>query len=339
MKEDYIYSSTYVRMAEKHLLDQTDIDRMIGASDAKEALKVLENTNYAQEFKESISKTSANEYNRILKADLQEGKKMLYFLTDDEFLIKFVLSCFDVHNIKLFFKEKILNIDMGEFVSHHGTQDIEKIKKEVNGENTEIDEIFKSIIDDAKKECKKNKNANYIDLFLDKKDLELSLKLAKKIPGKGVTKLVKKKIDILNFKISVRSFLLEKVDDMGKWLISGGNINYNEFLDRTRKAKSLEELLGLFRCLISKEAEEAIDYFLEDEVIEKREKISRFFKRLDDASIKDLRKTKFIFIDPEVIVSYFWARFNANRNVRIIIECKLAGIGNKEIAERVRLPF
>ena len=36
--EDYIYSSTYLRTIEKWLLDATDIQRMVGAKDARETL-------------------------------------------------------------------------------------------------------------------------------------------------------------------------------------------------------------------------------------------------------------------------------------------------------------
>ena len=339
MKDDFSYSSTYLRTIEKHLLSQTDIDRMIGARDAKEALKVLENTNYAKEFKESISETPPEDYRKILKADLQKGRETLHFLTNNKLLIEFVSLFFDIYNIKLFFKEKFFKRDMQEFISRHGSQNSEELKREVKGERANIDRDFKEIIGEASEKFKSDQNPSRVDSFLDRKMWELSLDLAERMENEFLINLLKKKIDLLNLKSVLRRTYFKHSGELKEWLIKDGNISVDVFLERVGKTANVSEILSSLKPIFSKEIQEEIDSFLKEKEISIEENLSRLFKKLGDIDIENLKESKFVLEGPEVIACYFLAKFNANRNVRIILEGKIRKVGNEEILERVRIPF
>jgi len=338
MNTDYIYSSTYIRALEKYLLDQTDIDRMVGAKDAQEALKVLENTNYARELKESISKILAKDYRKILLTDLQIGKKLLLYLVNNFFLIKLILLPFDIHNIKIFFKEKFFNKDLRKFISLHGSQKSEELQKAVKGEETNIDQDFQRIIKETEEKFKKNPLAQELDVHLDKEIWQLSLLLAQKMKSNFLQNFIKKKIDILNLKTILRAYLLNTLDKLEEWLIEGGNIGIKKF-GVLGKAQNLREAIQVLIPLFPPKIAKGMEFCLREREIFFEKTLDKLFRELDNAEIEELRESRFISAGPEVIFCYFLARLNANRNVRIILEGKLAGFKQEEILEKTRLAF
>lgn len=330
--EDYIYSSTYLRTIEKWLLDATDIQRMVGAKDARETLRVLEDTNYAKEFKGLISKTEPADYRKILRDDMKSAKRLIYFLTKDKTLIKFLLLFFDFHNLKLFFREKILNKDLGEFISLHGSQFPEELKRAVFGEKeAKIDEEFQKIIEKANEEFKENSEPFFIDSYLDKERMGLSLLLAKKMKNNWILDYVKRKLDILNLGDVIRIYHLRRIEKIKDILVEAGNIKWDLYL--LAKCADVKDVVLTFKKKFDKNIQEIMDKYLEEK------NLWKFIKRLEDLEIEYLKSSRFIICGPEILVSYFFARENANRNVRIIMEGKLSGIKNEEIQERVRIPF
>lgn len=333
MKTDPTYYSTYIRTIQKYLLDQTDIDRMVGAKDVQESLKVLESTNYARELRESISKIPVKDYRKILLTDLQIGKKLLLSLVDEISLIKLILLPFDIHNIKIFFKEKFFNKDLRNFISLHGSQKSEELKKAVGGEKADIDEDFQRIIRETEEKFKKDPQIQELDVYLDKKIWNLSSLLAKKMKSDFLQNFIKKKIDILNLKTILRAYLVNKLDKLEEWLIKGGNIPIKKF-GVLGRAQNLREAIQVLIPLFPKKIAQSMELYLREE-----KGLDKLFRELDNAEIEELRESKFISEGSEVIFCYFLARFNANRNVRIILEGKLNGFEQGEILEKTRLPF
>jgi V/A-type H+-transporting ATPase subunit C len=229
--EDYIYSSTYLRTIEKWLLDATDIQRMVGAKDARETLRVLEDTNYAKEFKGLISKTEPADYRKILRDDIESAKRLIYFLTKNKTLIRFLLLFFDFHNLKLFFREKILNQNLDEFISLHGSENPEELKRAVFGEKAaKIDKEFQKVIERANEKFKENPEPFFIDSYLDKERIALSLLLAKKMKNDWILNYVKRKVDLLNLENLMRIFQLKRMEKIRDVLVKGGNVEWDLML-------------------------------------------------------------------------------------------------------------
>lgn len=346
MKTDPTYSSTYIRTLEKYLLDQTDIDRMVGAKDVQEALKVLENTNYARELKESISKILPKDYRKILLTDLQIGKKLLLYLVEDVTLIKLTLLTFDIHNIKIFFKEKFFTplekVCLMRLISLHGSQKPEELRKAVEGEKADIDEDFQRLIKETEEKFKKKPLASELDIYLDKKIWHLSSLLAKKMESDFLQNFIKKKIDILNLKTILRAYLLNKLEKLEEWLIEGGNIGIKKFAV-LGKAQNIREAIQVLIPLFPKKIARVMELYLREGETPYQNfeggSLDKLFRELDNIEIEELKESKFISEGPEIIFCYFLARFNANRNVRIILEGKLEGFEQGEILEKIRLPF
>lgn len=330
--DDYIYSSTYLRSIEKYLLDKNDIQRMVGTKDARGAIRVLEDINYARDFKGLISRTKVEDYRDILSDDLEKAKKMLYFLTEDRNVIKFVLSFFDFHNLKLFFKEKFSGREMDEFISPHGSQKPTELRKAILDESREadIDTEFMSLITETEEKFEKNKDPYFIDTYIDKKRIEFLSEWTKKIKNEWMSNYVQRKIDILNLQNVARLYGINKAFKIKEVLLKGGSVKDWGFLNI---CGDIKDVLLTIRNYFDNKIKRIIDKYLEEGILWK------FIKDLDDNKVDYLKSARFISCGPEIIIAYFLTRIAANRNVRIIIEGKLYGLENREIEERVRMPL
>lgn len=332
MDEKYIFSSTYLRVIEKWLLDVTDIQRMIGAKDAKEALKVLGDTNYAKEFRGIISKIKPEDYQKILDDDLKSAKRLIFFLTKDKNLIKFLLSFFDFYNLKLFFKEKIFQQNLEEFAFKEGFQNPKELKKAVFGErNAEIDEDFQKIIEKANSVLKDKRDPFFIENYFDRERIYFLVSLAKRLKNKWIQEYLQLKIDLLNLINIARMYRLGKKEKIKEILIEGGKIKWeNSLFERCQNFKEL--------ILTKKRDFEEKVYSILQEYLE-NEDLKKFAKKLENLENEYLKTSRYILAGPEIFVAYFTARENANKNVKIIIEGKLNGIKNEEIQEMVITPI
>jgi len=339
MKEDYIYSSTYVRTIEKNLLNKTDIEQMANAATYDEALNLLTKAAYSKELKESVSNAADKDYEQILENDLQKAKKLLLSLTNNKDLIKFVLLPFDIHNIKLFYKEKFFEKNLQEFISPYGSQNPEELKKSVYGKKANIDQGFQKIIKQAQEKFKTKPSPCYIDGYLDKKAEELSLETAKKMKSSFLVNFLERKIDIINLKTVIRCCMFNSVNILKKLLIANSRIKKNLILERIGKTQDIKEILVSLKSVFSEEIQKVIDSFLKKNKSSIYENISKLFKELKDVEISWLRESKFINNGPAIIACYFLARFNANQNIKIIMKGKINCLENKEIIEKTISPF
>lgn len=332
MQENYIFGSTYLKTIEKWLLDVTDIQRMIGAKNAKEALKVLEDTNYAREFKGIVSKIEAKDYRKILNDDLKSAKKLIDFLVKEKNLIKFLLSPYDFHNLKVLFKEKIFQIDLEKFLSPFGSQDPKELKKAIFEKKVaEIDEDFKKIIEKAKENLKEKADPFFLENYFEKEKVAYLLSLAQKMKSEWIKNYLKRKIDILNLTNIVRMYLLEKREKIKEVLIEGGEIKWDHLL--FEKKDSLKEVLLIKKKEFEEKIRETINQYLH------QENLKNLAKKLESLEREYLRSSRYIIAGPEIFVAYFIARENAAKNVRIIMEGKLSGLRNEDIQEMVIMPF
>ena len=330
--KDYVFASSYLRVIEKWLLDATDIQRMIGEKEPKEVLKVLEDTNYAKEFKGLISKVSPEDYQKILEDDLSCAENLLESLVENKDLIELCLLPFDFHNLKLFFKEKFLKVNLKKFVSFTGSQNPEELRKAVFGKKeAKISLNFKEVIKKAQKAFQKRHDPFFIETYLDKEKYSLALFLAKKIKSKWILEYLKEEIDLLNLANIVRLFNLKKKEKIKEVLIEGGKIKWE--IKSLLKFKDTQDFLLKIKNQFDLKIREFIDEYL------KEKNLWKFMRNLKNFHREELKKSKFIIVGPEVIFAYFVARLNANRNLRIIMEGKLNGIKKEEIQQRVRIPF
>jgi V/A-type H+-transporting ATPase subunit C len=96
---NYIYASAKIRALEPHVLDETDIERMIDAPDLNSAFKVLNDTDYA----DNLLGLESTDYREALSKDFKQLHDFLQKITPGQTLFELILLERDFINIKLLF--------------------------------------------------------------------------------------------------------------------------------------------------------------------------------------------------------------------------------------------
>jgi V/A-type H+-transporting ATPase subunit C len=322
---DYTFLTGKIRYLETKLPDFTDLERMLDAPDLDSAFKAFYDTDYA----EFLPEKKPEEFEKVILEDLLESKRLLFQFVPDEDLIKFLLLEYDFHNLKVIFKEKLFDVNLDHLLIPLGFFDPEIFKKIILEEKkTKIDKDFEEIIEEAKKFLNKFLPFYLIEFFFDKKYFFLYKKIAERLKNKFLIDFVNFKIDLTNLRIFLRVKEMNKdIDFLKEALVGSGKIKENDFL---KFFFNLENGFKYFAKFLPIQFEKYFQEFL------KEKNLKLFEKRCFEEEIRYLRKAKYIAFGPEVVVAYFYAKENANKNVRLIMTGKLNKIEREILKERLR---
>ena len=323
---NYTFVTGKIRYLETKLPDEIDLERMLDSPDLESAFKAFYDTDYA----EHLFERRPEEFEKVILQDLEDNKKFLFQFVSDKDLIKFLLLEYDFHNLKIAFKEKLFNQNLDHLFLPLGFFDQNILKKIVFGEeNIEIDEEIKEIIKEAKNTLNNSLPPYLIEFFFDKKYFFLYKKIAKRLKNKFLIDFVNLRIDLTNLRIFFRTKELNKdISFLKEALIGSGKINFDDFIRLYNE--NLEVSLKYFAKFLPINFEKYFQEFL------KEKKIWLLEKRFFEGEIEYLRKAKFIAYGPEIVVAYFYAKKNANKNVRLIMMGKLNKIERESLKERIR---
>ena len=323
---NYAFATGKIRYLETKLPDGTDLERILDAPDLESAFKAFYDTDYA----EHLFERKPEEFESVILDDLLENKKLLLQIVPDRDFIKFLLLEYDFYNLKVIFKEKLFKKELDYLLVPLGYFDPLILKRIVLGkEKIKIDQDIINFINEADSYLNENLLPHEIEFFFDKKYFSLYKKIAEKLKNKFIIDFVNLKIDLTNLRIFLRIKNLEKdVKFLSQALVISGKIN-------------TDDLINLYH----QDIETAIKYFIKifpphfgkyfSEYLEKKE-LWLLEKRFFEAEIDYLRKAKYIAFGPEVVVAYFYAKENANKNVRLIMSGKLNKIERESLKERIR---
>ena len=322
---NYTFVTGKIRYLETQLPDPTDLERMLDAPDLDSAFKAFYDTDYAKYLPEK----KAEEFEEVILEDLLQSRKFLFQFVPDKDLIKFLLLEYDFHNLKVIFKEKLFNVNLDHLLIPLGFYEPNIFKKVIfEEEKIKIDKDFEEIINEAENTLNSSLPFYLIEFFFDKKYFSLYKKIAERLKNNFLIDFVNLKIDLTNLRIFLRVKELNKdVNFLKEALVGSGKIKEDDFL---RFFSDLENGFKYFSKFFPSYFEKYFYDFL------KEKDLKLFEKRCFDEEIKYLRKAKYIAYGPEIVVAYFYAKENANKNVRLIMSGKLNKIERRILKERLR---
>ncbi|HED24215.1 MAG TPA: V-type ATP synthase subunit C, partial [Firmicutes bacterium] len=103
----YAYAVGRIRALEARLLDRNRFERMIDVPSADEVLKMLTESDYASSFGEL---PDINDFETVLAAEFRHIFELLVAITPWPELIAIMALRYDVHNLKVLFKERYLAV-------------------------------------------------------------------------------------------------------------------------------------------------------------------------------------------------------------------------------------
>ncbi|MBT5016224.1 hypothetical protein HN748_02485 [Candidatus Peregrinibacteria bacterium] len=337
----FSYATARVRSLEPMLLDMTDVERMLGAKEAKEAYKILNDTAYANHVGD-IEKTE--DFQEVIDAGLHDAKELLDRIVPDPLLLDILFLPFDFHNFKTVLKGLAGDKDREEIreqlmpMGRIPLEALEAFFFEKDHEFFPLDEAhtekIKTGIRKARQTYEKTNDPRFIDLILDRVLYEMLAEIAKKTGNSFVIKFVQKWIDLTNIKGFLRIKLLGQEE-----FFTTNNLLDEVFLKKgtlpTYKYKDGMEadrnsLTGIFK---GTDYESVVNRGLE--AYDKFKSFLYLEKYAEEVLIDFARSSRYIDSGPEAVLAYFFAKQNNARIIRMIMVGKLRGINEEMLRDRI----
>jgi len=330
---NYAHAIGRIRVLETKLLQSTDVERMLGARNAEDAYKVLNDLDYANHIGDIDNIES---FQKVLNSGLHEVKELLTKIAPYNEVLDLLWFQYDFHNIRTLIRAKVHPVDESELESNYlvniGSYSHNLLQKFIfeGAYASKIDDELKSIINAGLKLYTETDDSYQLDLFLDQSYFKKILKMSKLVKNDFVETYLRMSIDIVNIKMLLRLI---------NW--DNSSLNYNDifllggFIPKDKlvalKNKSLDEVVEILKFsgyhdLLKK----GVSAFKKENSFLLLEKL------LDNKIMYHMKKAKKIAFGPEPLFAYFWAKMNNAQLIRTIMIGKMNDVDEIVIRDRLR---
>ncbi|MDP3014121.1 MAG: V-type ATP synthase subunit C [Candidatus Subteraquimicrobiales bacterium] len=325
----YGHATGRVKVLEAKLLNKPRVDRLVEADTFEEQLHILAETDYG-EFFEGLK--TAEDTEKALHRYLGRIYAFLNEVVSEKNLIDFFRLKYNIHNLKVLIKAKYLEASVEELYSELSTFDLEEAKKLIEkGLFDQLPQDYGEAVKEAVEVFEEEKDAQQIDLILDRELFRRWQKLAESQKNKFLTEFVQRLNDLANLKILLRAKNLKrKKDFIVRALFEGGSLS-KDFLVSLFD-EPLEVLVLSFK---GTPYNALIDKVIEAEKID----LTHFDKLSEDLLLSHVKQAKGVPVGLEPVMGYILAKENEVNTVRTILMGKLSGLSKEKIKERVRMLY
>lgn len=327
---DFVSSSGYLRTLEKHLLSTSAIDRIVDASDAQEALRMI--TQLSEYDFNSLKRLE--DYEDVLKKELRRIYLLARSLTNHSCVVDIPACKYDYHNLKAAVKAKYFpQRTPSPFVYATDTSP-QLLEKVVNGDidpaKSDLPLHLQSAAVAAVAAFEKENSPQSIDITLDLLMLAHMKELSDKTGNDFIADYVKNLIDFYNLKTLMRVKDTQKGSAvLSKCLAEGGHTEPSFFIQNY--GRTLSAMVPVFHF---RNFGEAMRLGMEE--FDRTGNYSQLERLLDNYLIDQLKQAKYISYGPEVLFAYILNKENEIRQIRILVTCKHNGIKTEALRERLR---
>jgi V/A-type H+-transporting ATPase subunit C len=321
---EYAEAVGVLREIEKTLLTREQWQRAVDASDLNEALRYM-GGNYG-----FASLVNPDAYEPLLQAQLKETYEQFYTLSPEPEVVHILNLKYTFHNLKVMAKAE---------VSEYARANSEGILSEVarvtpaqvkQGEKGDAPEIILSAYTEMLNAYETSRDPQAIDMAGDRLMYAQMLVLAEALQNDFILKYVQMSIDIYNLRLLVRSKNMQKgIRFLRESLLPGGLTGTDFMTDNYDKP---------FDVIVSKcyYAYYGDAMRLSEEGYERHGNFAALEKLTDNLLTTHLASAKYVAFGPEPLFAYICARENEIRQIRIVITCKINGISEDVLRERLR---
>ena len=317
-----------IRVYETKLLDKAKIDRMIDSNSAEEALKVLQETEYANVM---TNVKRAEDYEAILGGELKRLFTVMYDISPVKSLVDLMSIKYDYQNIKVILKGIFLKKDLSYLLIPVGTIDSHKLKTTIeNGNLSELPHIMREAVEEAKADFENTNDPQRIDIILDRYMFKSLVEIKKELNDSFVSKYVDALIDSTNLKTLLRVRKQNKDREFfASVIIEGGSIDKDKLLGMLNEVTE-NIATKLAYTDYTEFIKTGIEYYAKTGSVSLLEKLS-------DNYIMDMMKdAKIIPFGVEPLLAYIYAKETEIKIIRIIMVGKLNNISAEVVRERLR---
>lgn len=321
---DYLHAAARVTYLENQLITKEDLFKVIDADTAREAYRMLSS-------RELLRDHDMKDYEKAFEANLERHYALVEEITGElglTFLFRYPI---DGHNLKVMVKSKMAPGDFSGLYKRGGTIPVNILRKELDDAKFEfVPYTLGEAALEATEQLAKTRDAQIVDLLLDKAVIRLMSEKAAEIECETLSEFVRAKIDLINIKSALRLLRIQKdtysaasvFAEGGSFTIkeleSAYNLGYDGIRQLTRAIPQADRVA------------EAIAQVKQGSSI-------AVFEQQEDGCFKDLfDKTKIIPFGIEPVIAFLYRKDQEIRACRMVLASKLFGIAKEQIAERLR---
>ncbi|MBW6409144.1 V-type ATP synthase subunit C [Clostridium weizhouense] len=317
-----------LRVYETKLLDKSKIDRMIDSNSANEALKVLQETEYANVM---TNIKRAEDYELILSEELKRLFDLMYDISPVKSLVDLMSIKYDYQNIKVILKGMFLKQDLSYLLVHVGTIEVSKLKYLIeNNDIRDLSPIMRDAIEAATNNFENTKDPQMVDIILDKYMFKQLVQIKNDIKDGFVNKYVDSLIDSTNLKTLLRVKKQNKGREFfASVIIEGGSLDKDKLLGMLNDAvENIANKLAYtnYAGLIKS----GIEHYT------KTGSVSLLEKLVDNHIMSMMKDAKIIPFGVEPLLAYIYAKETEIKIIRIVMVGKLNNISAEVVRERLR---
>ncbi|MFH1861131.1 MAG: V-type ATPase subunit [bacterium] len=338
----YAYAVARVRALENYLLDRPAVERLISAEDGTRILSILQNTEYAESFKDAENPFDfedglSNELNKVLS--------FLAALSPEQHYIHLLRIPHDFYNLKILLETKYSGEPVDEPFSMLGLIPLENLQAMIEGKWGNAPEYLKEASQQVIMEMEErgspsgggntsgggstsgNREVFQISQTIDKVMWQYLTSEARKSKNIFLITYYQKQIDIINIHTFLRlTHAQVEADYLRQMLFDGGSISKDFFLKLFNKSWDIFSEIKDYQDLV-------MDGWAEERLFWKYEVVS------DNHILNYLKQANLIFFGPEPLIRYYFLKEMETNLLRIIFVAKLNHLSEDKIRMRLRANY
>lgn len=318
MNNEYTYAVARVKAKEMSLLSKSDIDTLITSRSVDECLRFLIDRGWTE--------CKDDNFEQMLKDEKDKVWSIINELVGDDEIFNVFRCPIDFHNVKAAIKTVATNTENPErFFIDKGTISAEKIYTAIRENDFQaLPEHLRECADEAFHKLIKTGDGQLCDIIVDRKSFEYLLSITSASKCRIVRDYGELTTAAANIKTAVRCLKTGKTLDFIKQALAPCcTLNVSMLAEAASK-----NLDAICNYLTYTDYSPAVDYL--------KKSSSEFEKYFDNILMEKIKEQKSDFFTIAPIVSYYLARENEFKNVRMILSGKQNEFDEQIIKERLR---
>lgn len=312
----YTFAVAKIRAIEARLLNSSDLEQLIGASDYENAVRILKDKGIVGE-KEDVQ--------TALKNQMLETWLLLNEISPDKNPLEILIVKNDFHNLKFALKALVSSRGGEEHFIVPSIIKPETVKSAVSGKRfSDLPDFLECVAERAYELLVRTMDGQLTDILIDAATLDNILGRAEKSNNAYIKKLAELLAVTANIKTAYRAAKTEKDEAFLQTALCDTKELSKSALIRAAK-KGTDELLAFLSETSYKDAAASI-----------KVSITAFEKWCDDIIMAHIESAKYKSFGVEPLIAYYIAKETEIKTIRIILSCKYNNLRAEIIRERVR---
>ena len=316
---DYAYSASRIHAVERALLDKGKIMQIAEAKTPGEALRMIYDSGYK----------ACEDYEASFEDALESAYELVYSIVPDTSIFDVFMIENDYHNLKVLLKAEFCEKEIDYLLKTRTRTPLDVIKEAVQNRKAEhIGEKFSFALESALDCFAESKNAQLVDMIIDRACFSEMLDLAGKTENEFIIGFVRIKIDLINIQTMMRLRKMSKTYEFSKKaVLEGGTICTDSLCEGVGKTD--EELIKSFSK--TKYASLIMAATEHD--------ASALETACGDFLIEYIKKAKHVTLGSDPVFAYILAKENEVKQLRIIMVGKTNNMDTELIKRRLNTAY